>query len=157
MSFFITVLLIHYGVVTNAQVDDLKKEISQMQVGDLEMRQEIKDKRHLHSQAPTTLITAYNRFLNQVRLLESYSGTSMDVQLEENAGTQDIMDHFKNTEYKGIKGLKIRIVVKKFTKEADMGAVLDDIHILETYTDFMACEISQENDRLIVKGEIYGI
>jgi len=38
-----------------------------------------------------------------------------------------------------------------------MGAVLDDIHLLEKNTDFKASEISKDSNNLIVKGEIYGL
>jgi uncharacterized protein with HEPN domain len=95
--------------------------------------------------------------MNQIRLLESASGTSMNVQLEGTMDTQDIANHYEDTPYKGIRGLRIRIVVDKFSKETDMGAVLDDIHLLEKNTDFMASEISKDNNNLIVKGEVYGL
>jgi hypothetical protein len=95
--------------------------------------------------------------MNQIRLLESYSGTSMNVQLEATTDTQDISSHYEDTQYKGIRGLPIKIVVDKFSKETDMGAVLDDIHVLEKNTDFIASEISKDNNNLIVKGEVYGL
>ena len=71
--------------------------------------------------------------------------------------SQDISSHYVDTEYKGIRGLKIQIVVDKFSKETDMGAVLDDIHLLEKNTDFVSSEISKDNNNLIVKGEVYGL
>jgi hypothetical protein len=71
--------------------------------------------------------------------------------------TQDISSHYENTEYKGIRGLKIKIVVNKFLKETGMETVLDNIQILEKNTDFMVTEISKDNNNLIVKGEVYGL
>ena len=51
----------------------------------------------------------------------------------------------------------MKIVINKYSKETDMGAVLDDIHLLEKNTDFTATQIVKDNNNLIVKGEIYGI
>ena len=156
MVFFISILLINHGLTLKAQIDDLKNNITKIQISDIEMRHKLKDKESLSRQAPVPITTEFNLVLNQLRMLESYSGTSMDVQLEGTLDSQDIVNHFENTEYRDIKGIKIRITVNKFTKETDMGAVLDDIHLLEKNSDFITSEITQDNDRLIVKGEIYG-
>ena len=90
-------------------------------------------------------------------MLEGFGGTNMDVQLDGVKDAGDISTQFEDTEYKGVRGLKIKIVVNKFSKETDMGAVLDDIHLLEKNTDFIASEISKDSNNLIVKGEIYGL
>ena len=157
ISFIVSIVLINFGMSTKAQVDDLKIENAQLQANNLDMKQEIKDKESLPKQDPVPISTEYSVVMNQIRLLESYSGTSMNVQLEGTSDTEDITSHYVGTEYKGIRGLKIRIVVDKFSKETDMGAVLDDIHLLEKNTDFMASEISKDNNNLIVKGEVYGL
>ena len=157
ISLVVSIVLINFGMSTKAQMDELKSENAQLQANNLDMKQKIKDKEFLTKQAPVPISTEYSVVLNQIRLLESYSGTSMNVQLEGAMDTQDISSHYEDTEYKGIRGLKIQIVVDKFSKETDMGAVLDDIHLLEKNTDFMASEISKDNNNLIVKGEIYGL
>ena len=156
MAFIISILLIHGGIASKARVDDLKNKISILQIDNIEMKQKIRSKDLLPRQAPVPIRTAYNKVLNQIRLLESYSGTKMGIQLEGAMDTQDITNHFENTGYDGVKGLRIKIVVDKFSNETDMGAVLDDIHLLEMNTDFIASEINQDNDHLIVKGEVYG-
>ncbi len=157
ISIVASIVLINLGISVKAQVDDFKIENSRLQANNLDMKQKIKIKESLPKEVPVPLSTEYSVVLNQIRLLESYSGTSMNVQLEGAMDSQDISSHYEDTEYKGIRGLKIRIVVDKFSKETDMGAVLDDIHLLEKNTDFMASEISKDNNNLIVKGEVYGL
>lgn len=157
ISLVVAIFFIHLGVSTKAQVDQMKYANSQLQAHNLDMQKKIKDKETLPKQAPVPISMEYGLVMNQIRLLESYSGTSMNVQLEATTDTQDISSHYEDTQYKGIRGLKLRIVVDKFSKETDMGAVLDDIHLLEKNTDFIASEISKDNNNLIVKGEIYGL
>jgi len=157
ISMLVTFVLINSGISVKTQVEVLKKENSGLQSGNLYLKNKIKSKEFLPKLAPIPISTEYSLVLNQIRLLESYSGTSMNVQLDGGVDTQDISRDYEDTQYKGIRGLKIKIVVDKFSKETDMGAVLDDIHLLEKNTDFMASEISKDNNNLIVKGEIYGL
>jgi hypothetical protein len=157
ISFAVSVVLINLGMSTKARVDELKSENAQLQANNFDRKLKIKDKESLPKEVPVPLSEEYNLVLNQIRSLESTSRTNMNVQLEGTMDTQDITSHYEDTPYKGIRGLKIRIVVDKFSKETDMGAVLDDIHLLEKNTDFMASEISKDNNNLIVKGEVYGI
>lgn len=157
ISFVVSIVLINLGMSTKAQVDELKNENVQLQANNFDRKLKIKDKESLPKKVPVPISTEYGVVMNQIRLLESTSGTNMNVQLEGTMDTQDISSHYEDTEYKGIRGLKIRIVVDKFSKETDMGAVLDDVHLLEKNTDFMASEISKDNNNLIVKGEVYGL
>ena len=157
MSFFVAILFVHYGISENVQLDRLKKEIYHLQAQDSDIRQEIEKKESLTRRDPVPITIEYGVVLNQIRLLESYSGTSMDVQLEGAMGIQDIASHYESTEYKGVRGLRIRILVDKSSQDTDMGVVLDDIHQLEINTDFIATEIDQEDGHLNIKGEIYGV
>jgi hypothetical protein len=156
ISLFISAVLINFGISAKEKVEGFKSENSQLQANNLDMKQRIKYKGSLSKQVPVSLTTAYSVVLNQIRLLESYSGTSMNVQLDGGIDSQDISSHYEDTPYKGIRGLRIQIMVNKFSKEIDMGAVLDDIHLLEKNTDFVSTEISKDNNNLIVKGEVYG-
>jgi hypothetical protein len=157
ISFVVSIILINFGMSEKSQQDNLRNKESQLEANNFDMKQKIKDKDCLIKRAPVPLSTEYGLVINQIKILESYSGTNMNIQLEANKDTDDISDHYISTEYKGIRGLKIKIVVDKFSKETDMGAVLDDVYLLEKYTDFMASEISKDNNNLIIKGEIYGL
>lgn len=157
ISLAVSVVLIDFGMSAKARIDDLRIKNAQLQAGNLDMNRKIKIKETLAKQTPIVLSEAYHVFLNQIRWLESAGGTVMNVQLEGAMDTPDIAGHYEDTPYKGIKGLELRIAVDKFSKETDMGAVLDDIHLLEKNTDFMASEISKDNNNLIVQGEIYGV
>lgn len=157
LSFVVSAVLINFGVSAKARIDDLRIKNAQYQADNIDMNRKIKIKESLPKQTPVVLLTAYHAVLNQIRWLESTSGTVMNVQLRGAMDTPDIAGHYEDTPYQGIRGLKIQIVVDKFSKETDMGAVLDDIHLLEKNTDFIASEISKDNNNLIVQGEIYGV
>jgi len=156
-SIILSFVFINLGINTKTQVDELKNENQQLQASNFDLKSKIRSKESLNKQTPVPIAMEYNEVLNQIRLLESYGGTSMSIQLNGKSDTQDISNDYEDTEYKGVRGLKVQIVVDKFSKETDMGAVLDDIHLLERNTDFLATEISKENNNLIVKGEVYGL
>ncbi|MBF0570453.1 MAG: hypothetical protein HQL12_01145 [Candidatus Omnitrophica bacterium] len=156
-SFIASMVLINFGMSAKARVDKLRYEAVQMQANNLDMKQKINDRESLVKRGPVLLSIEYGLVMSQIRMLESCSGTDMNVQLEGFKDADDISDHYVDTEYEGVRGLKIKIVVDKFSKETDMGAVLDDIHLLEKNTDFMVSEISKDKNNLIVKGEIYGL
>ena len=149
--------LVNGGISTKAQVDNLRDEDLQLEANNLDMKEKIKEKESLVKRYPVLLSTAYGLLMNEVRTLESCSGTNMNVQLDATKDADDISSQYVDTPYKGVRGLKIQIVVDKFSQETDMGAVLDDIHKLEKNTDFAASEISKDNNNLIVKGEVYGL
>ena len=157
ISIIVSFALLDFGITAKSQLDELKYGYSQLEGGNLELKSKIKVMESLPKHEPVPISREYSVVLNQIRLLESYGGTSMNVQLEASPDIQDISSHYEDTEYKGIRGLKIQIVVDKFSQETDMGAVLDDVHLLEKNTDFMATEISKNNNNLIVKGEVYGL
>ena len=157
VSFVISILFLHFGMSTKTEVDNLKDVNTQFEANNQDMKQKISEKETLLKRKGVLLPVEYGLFMNQVRMLEGFGGTNMDVELDGVKDAGDISTQFEDTEYKGVRGLKIKIVVNKFSKETDMGAVLDDIHLLEKNTDFMASEISKDSNNLIVKGEIYGL
>ncbi|MDE2026951.1 MAG: hypothetical protein KGJ11_00240 [Candidatus Omnitrophica bacterium] len=157
MSLTFSVVLGYFGMNTHAQVQYIKEGISQIEQKNDAMQQSLKDKVGIKRAAPVPLSKEYNLVMNQMRILEGYSGTSIDVQLDGIKDTSDIRSQFQNTEYKGVKGLMVKIVIDKYSKQTDMGAVLDDIYLLEKNTDFTTTQIIKDNNNLIVKGEIYGI
>jgi len=157
ISIIISVILIHFGLTISTQVNDLKDVYSQLDQKNSGMKSMIRQRRMIARRVPILLSTAYGVVIDQIKMLEGYSGTRMNVQLEGIKDIDDISKRFINTEYKGVKGLRIEMVVDKYSKETDMGAILDDIHLLELNTDFMASEITKDNNNLMVKGEIYGL
>ena len=158
--FFVSIIaiyLVHMGIDTNTNIADMKMQISQIESSNQDMKEQIGEKQHLKKMKPIPLSDEYARFLNQVRVIEDYSGTSMNIELEDKTDVNDISQQFSLSEYKGVRELKLKIIIDKFSKETDMGAVLDDIHQLEKFTDFKATEINKDNNSLIVKGEVYGL
>jgi len=157
LSFLAGTIFINLGMSAKAHINNIKDEITQLNSENLDMEQKEKTKEMLYKSEPVALTTEYGLIMNQTLLLESYSGTGMSIQLEDTKNEDDLSSQYVATEYNQVKGLKIQIVIDKFSKETDMGAVLDDIHLLEKNTDFLASEIDKDNNNLIVKGEIYGI
>ena len=156
-AFVVSIIFINLGMSTKTEVDNLKDANTQLEANNQDMKQKISDKETLLKRKGVLLPVEYGLFMNQVRMLEGFGGTNMDVELDGVKDAGDISTQFEDTEYKGVRGLKIKIAVNKFSKETDMGAVLDDIHLLEKNTDFIASEISKDSNNLIVKGEIYGL
>jgi hypothetical protein len=156
-SCVVSIIFINLGMSTKAQVDNLRDQDVQLQSSNLNMKQKISKKEILTRRKGLPLSVEYGLFMNQVRMLEDYDGTNMDVQLNGEKDVADITTRYEDTEYKGVRGLKIKILVNKFSKETNMGAVLDDIHLLEKNTDFLASEITKDNNDLTIKGEIYGL
>lgn len=157
ISFVVALVLGNLGWSTHGQVEGLRDQVSQLEESNSGMKEEISQKEYLKKLPGVDLSKEYSLVLNEVRILESYSGTNMVVQLDGKQDVSDISSQFEDTDYKGVRGLKIEIMVNKFSKNTDMGAVLDDIHSLEKKTDFMASDITKDSNNLIVKGEIYGL
>lgn len=157
-SFIIIAILINLGIANNSKTGNLNEQIQQLQASNSDLEQKIAEKKLLPKQDPVPIAYEYGAVINQIRLLESNSGTNMSVQLDGGpSDSEDISTHYENSEYTGIRGLKLQILVNKFSTETDMGAVLDDIHTLEKNTDFITREINKDNNNLIVKGEVYGL
>ena len=150
ISFIVSVILVDLGISTKAQLDNLRDEIAHLGQSNADRRQKIMNKGILTRRQPVPLSTEYSLVMNQIRLLESYSGTSMNVTLQADRNADDISAHYADTAYLGVHGLKIKIIVNKFSKQTDMGAVLDDIHLLEKNSDFLASELNKINNDLIV-------
>jgi len=156
VSLVLSVVLVYFGMNAQTQMQDLREGIIRIEEKNSQMQQNLKEKAGIKLEAPVSLLMEYDLVMNQVRILEGYSGTGMDVKLDGTKDTSDIASQFQNTQYKGVKGLKVKIVINKYSTDTDMGAVLDDIHLLEKNTDFTATQIIKDNNNLIVKGEIYG-
>ena len=156
-SLLISAVFANLGLDAQKHYNVIKTENSKLQRENQLIYQQIRDKKSLPKQAPVPISAAYGTVLNRLAILNSNSSAKMTVQLEAGTDTDDISTHFEGTVYNGIKGLRIKIVVDKFFQETDMGAVLDDIYLLEMDTDFLVSKITMDNNHLIVKGEIYGI
>ena len=156
-SLAVSMVLIYFGISQRAQMNEQRIQLAQLQVKNMERKQSVKDKEILSRSNPVFLSEEYGVLMDKVRILAGNSGIGMNVALQEGRDAADIADHYVDTPYSGVKALKIKIVVDRFSKETDMGMVLDDIHVLEKSTDFLVSEISRELDHLSVKGEIYGL
>lgn len=157
VSLLVLAVLINGGVSSRTQMEKIKNDILKLQVNIQEMKQKVRIKKSLPFRSPVFLSTAYIVLLNQIRYWESDGSLSMNVQLDGGTDAQDISSHFERTEYKGIKGLKIKIVVDRLSQAVDMGEVLDDIDLLERKADFKVLEINKASDNLTIKGEVYGL
>ncbi len=157
VSLMVALVLAHEGLILKSASDRLRQENALLDGKNAGLAKDIQDKGRLAHRAGLRLAAAYALVMNQVRVLEDGNAAAMSVHLETAQESRDIADHFEPTAYQGVKGLKIKIIIDKFSRETDMGAVLDDIYVLEKNTDFLASDIAKDNNNLIVKGEIYGL
>jgi hypothetical protein len=157
IAFVLSAVFFYFGYTAWGQIKDINDQKAQLEASNLALKASVEAKKNLVKQGPVPISTEYGLLVNQVRLLASYSGTEMNVQVDGVLDATDISTHYEQSEYKGVRGLKIEVVVSKFDNDTDMGAVLDDIHQLETNADFLATEITKDNSSLIIKGEIYGL
>jgi len=156
-SLIVSLGLVNLGMSTRSQVEDIKRESSQLRAMNLEIKDEINEKRYWVKHEPVFLSIEFDLFLRKARYLEGYYGMNLKIQPEANKDVDDVSDLYVDTEFKGVKGLKVRIQIDDISKGADLETVLDGIHSLEKSTDYMTSEICKVNDTLIVKGEVYGI
>jgi|GEM_PF-3437616 len=158
LALLISIVFIHLGHCAKARTDSLQAENVQFQKDNDRLRDVIMNKQSLMKASPVDLVKEYMIVINQIRLVESYNGTIMHVQLEEGIKNADnLSKHFIETEYKGVKGLNIQITVDQIAKSLDLGEILNDFYLLEMNTDLKILEIQKQANSLIVKGKIYGI
>jgi len=153
----VTMVLVNLGISEKQRTDELRKKGSQIEANNRDMKAKINERLPLVKHKPVLLSEEYALLVNEVKLLKSCRDVNMNVQLEYGKDAEDITDHYENTGYIGVRRLELEILVDHFTKETDMCGILDDIHLLEMNTDFIATQISKENNSLIIKGEVYGL
>jgi hypothetical protein len=156
-AILVTVFFINVGLGLRAQLTEIKQELSELTRENASLSEEIARKRQFERKSPQTVSSAFTLFVNEIRMFETYSGSRMNIAVNGREENQSIEDHYINTEFRQVKGLPLTINVEKFSTNTDMVEVLNDIHLLESHTDFKVSEIFSENNTLTVKGELYGI
>jgi hypothetical protein len=150
-------LFVYLALGEAQKVIHLKKELARLKANNTAIQQKIRARGSLTKLPPIPMPEAYRFFLNQIRLIENYSGAKMDVQLEEGKPLEIISTHYKDAPYKDVKALRIKMLVNRVPEEEGIGMILDDMHLLEKNTDFMVMEVNRESHALTVKGELYGV
>jgi len=156
-ALIVSLSLFHLALNTKSQTDALSESLYQIKLSNQQMERQIHYKNTLSKSKGGALSDAYRMFMNQVRDLQNNSAISMRVQLANAKDSNDISQLYVPTAYKGVRGIKIKIIVDGISGGTDMGLVLDNIHHLERNSDFLVNEISKDNNDLIVKGELYGL
>ena len=121
------------------------------------MKEELSLKEKYTKTSPNKINDAYSLLLNQKRMLESYSGTKMDLSFSTKGEKDSLENQFTDSSFRKVRILPIVMTINKYSKESDMISVLSDIYTLEVQTDLKVRSISKENNGLVVKGELYGI
>lgn len=150
-------ILVNWGFHLNTRTSQILQRKIHEEKTNNDLSREMRFKETLKKEEPQALSSAFAFFINQSKLIETYSGTRMKLVFTGNRINENIQAHYVSTEFRNVKGLPLTINVEKFTKETDMTEVLNDIYLLERRTDFKVLEISSENDILTVKGELYGV
>ena len=76
----------------------------------------IKHEESLPKRKAVELSVAYSAVINQMKLLESYSGTSMNIVFQGAKDMEDVSTHYVDTSFRGVKGLPVLLNVAKFSK-----------------------------------------
>jgi hypothetical protein len=153
----VSVFFANAGLSINSQVDGISKQSQDILIQNNHMEVEISNRLLLTQKPAVAISKAFSLVVNEIRFLEEYSGTAMNLMIEKSQDNEDIAKHYIDSQYRGIKKLPVLIQVDKFSNETDMGAVLNDIYQLEAETDFKVTEINKEGNTLIVKGDVYGL
>lgn len=152
----VSIFFANAGASISTQIRSLERQTKDILIQNEHIGMEISKKQQLTPRPPVDISKAYSLVINNIRYLESNSGTAMNLMIEKSQDNEDISDHYIDSQYRGIKKLPVKIQIDKFSGETDMGAVLNDIYQLESGTDIKAIEINKEGNSLIVKGEVYG-
>jgi hypothetical protein len=153
----VSIFFINVGLSINEQIDGLYKQSKDLLIQNNHIEVEISNRRLLTQKPPVAISKSFSLVINEIRYLESNSGTVMNLSIEKSQDNEDISNHYIDSQYRGIKKLPVMLQVDKFSSETDMGAVLNDIYQLEMGTDFKASEINKEGNALFVKGDVYGL
>ena len=156
-AILITAFFMNAGLALRSQLTETKQQLNELIHENLSLSEEIAQKRRFERKAPKTVSSAFTLFVNEIRMFETYGGTRMNIAVNGREENQSIVDHYIDTEFRNVKGLPLTVNVEKYSTNTDMVEVLNDIHLLESHTDFKVSEISAENNTLTVKGELYGI
>jgi len=157
LALLVSLFLGFRGLCMNTEVNDLARQMENIQAQNTQKKQTIVQKQLLTPRRAQAMSKAFSLLVNDIRYLENNSGTTMNLTVDKSNDSDDVNSHCVDSPYRGVKKLPITLQVNKFSSETDMGEVLNDIYQLEIDTDFKATEINKEGDTLIVKGDVYGI
>jgi hypothetical protein len=155
-SIILCAFFIHLGISLNANSVTKKDKYVVLVKGNEFLKKEISFKESLKKSSPVSINESFNVLVNQMRILESYSGTKMNL-LTLKDQKQSLESRFQDSIFKKVRMFPVSIQIEKYSNETDLTSVLNDIYILEKQTDFKVMEISMENNSLSLKGELYGI
>ena len=156
-SVIISIILFNFGFSFNGQAIVLNDQKEQIYRENNTMTQELKQKAQFVKKAPVRISKAFCLLINLLRMLENYSGTKMELSFITKGEKNILEDYFSDSTFRNVKILPIVLKINKFSKESDLASVLKDIYVLEKQTDLKVNVITNENDVLEVKGELYGI
>ncbi len=157
ISLIVAASLFHLGISAHGQAMAMRADKLALEDNNALKTQEIEYKRSLKQTKPLEMSKAFNFLVNQMGFLETYTGTTMDIVFSQGKDRDSLENYYKKTEFRGVNGLPLIISINKFSKETEVGSVLNAVYLLEKRTDFKVTEISKEDANLTVKGELYGI
>jgi len=157
VSVLIALLLINFGASFHRQASEVNEEIKKTTQENSELTQEIKQKESLGRSAPLSMTRAFNALVNQMHMIEAYGGTSMELSFVTKGDKNSLDEYFTDSVFQNVKSLPVVLKINKYSDQTDTISVLDDVHQLESRTDFKVREITDEHDVLQVKGDLYGI
>ena len=153
----ISIFLFNFSISLMSRTNELSTQTSKASHDVALLAQELKQKGGFVKKAPVEINRSFNLFVNLIRMLEDYGGTKIVLSFLTKTDKDSLEDHFTDSPFRNVKALPIVLKINKCSRAADMVSVLNDIYVLEKQTDFKVNEITNDNDILQVKGELYGI
>ena len=152
----VSITLLNLGFSFSGQRNVLNGQKNSISQENGIMAQELRKKEQFIKKSPVGINEALNLFVNLMRMLD-YDGAKIEIFFTTKQEKGNLEDYFIDSAFRNVRALPVVLRTNKFLKENDLTAVLNDIYILEKQTDFKVEEITDENNVLEIKGEVYGI
>ena len=156
-SVALMVIFLNLGMTLRARTLTVIEEKDALVGQIMTLEAELREKALLRKKEPKVLSGAFAKFINEMNYMSTGRGLDMFLVFPPTKEQDDIESFYKDTTFRGIKGMPLDIKVLKTGPTADFGSALDLVYLLEHQTDLKVSEIYQDSGEMRVKGMLYGI
>ena len=156
-SVAILVIFLNLGMTLRVRTLEMIQQKDALVDENMALQAELREKAQLRKKQPKEISGAFAKVINEMNLLSTGRGLEMALVFPPTKEQNSIESFYKNTAFRGIKGMSLNIKVMRTEANADFGSALDLVYLLEHQTDLKVTEIYQDSDEMRVKGMLYGI
>ena len=153
----ILVIFLNLGMTLRVRTLEMIQQKAALVDENMALQAELREKAQLRKKQPKEISGAFAKVINEMNLLSTGRGLEMALVFPPTKEQNSIESFYKNTAFRGIKGMSLNIKVMRTEANADFGSALDLVYLLEHQTDLKVTEIYQDSDEMRVKGMLYGI